>query len=178
MLVLGAKSVVAVMLLAAGGAKLADLASFAVTVRLFLPRGVPRRVRGGAAVGIAVAEVVIGGASLSFPAVRWLNLVVFAAAGVFVLVSVAGFVFYRGQSCRCFGALSQRKFDAAGIVRSLGIATLAAFAMSGVPPESIRLGIGARILLLTAMAIVGFAAFTAAGAVAVSRETLPGLAQK
>ena len=172
-LVLSAKSAIAVMLLAAGGAKLADLASFAATVRLFMPRGVPRPARSGIAFGIAAGEILLGAASLSFPAVRWLNLGVFAVTDMFVVVSVAGFVFYRGRSCRCFGALSQRKFDAAGIVRSVGIAGVAAIAIAGVPSLAVSISAAAHVLLLTATAILLLAAFTAAGALAVSRETRP-----
>ncbi|MDQ2813687.1 MAG: hypothetical protein M3Z75_17930 [Actinomycetota bacterium] len=177
-LILGAKSAVAVMLLVAGGAKLADLASFAATVRLFVPRGIPSPLRGAMAFCLVAVEVVLGGVSLSFPAVKWLNLVIFALTIGFVVVSVVGFLFYRGRSCRCFGALSQRKFDVAEILRSIGIAALAAIAMLGVQSASVGIDVAARVLLLIAATLLALAAFTAAGALAVSRETQPRLASK
>lgn len=175
-LVLGAKSLLAVMLLVAGGAKLADLTGFAGSVRLFIPRRIPGEVREGMALGVALTELLIGAVSLSSPTIRWLNPVVFALGCVFVAVSGLGYAFHRGRSCRCFGALSRRKFDVAGILRSTAIAALAAVAMLNVRPGSIQVGATARILLLAAAALLAAASFTAARALAVSRDAQPRLA--
>ena len=68
---LSAKAALAVMLLIAGSAKLADLASFAAAVRLMLSFRVPRAAGRAAALGIAVAELALGGASLSLPQVKF-----------------------------------------------------------------------------------------------------------
>jgi methylamine utilization protein MauE len=176
-LVLGAKSAVAALLLVAGGAKLADLASFASAVRLFAPRRASWAVLRAAALGIALAELALGAASLSSPAAAWPNRVAFAAGCAFVAVSGVGYAFHRGRSCRCFGALSQRKFDAAGIARSAVVAVVAAAAMAPVQPSSVQLTAAARLALLGAAALLAFVAFTAARALAVSRESRPGRAQ-
>jgi hypothetical protein len=53
---LAAKSLIAVMLLVAGGAKLADVASFATAVRPFVPLRVPRFVVLWIALGVAIVE--------------------------------------------------------------------------------------------------------------------------
>jgi hypothetical protein len=168
--ILGAKAVLAVVLLVAGGAKLADLASFAATMRLFVP-WLPKTITFGCALGIALAEAALGAASLSSPSVRWLNPIIFALACVFTAVSAIGYVLYRGRSCRCFGALSQRKFDASGILRSVAIAAAAAVAMAAVRPESIHVGAAERVSLAAAAVLLGLVALTAAKALGVSRQT-------
>lgn len=176
--ILGAKAVLAVMLLVAGGAKLADLAGFAAALRLFTPR----RVAGSAAaqpllrrlaLSVALGELALGTVSLTCPAVAWVNPVVLAAGCAFVLVSVAGYAFHRGRSCRCFGALSQRRFDRAGIGRAVLIAALAALAMAGVPAPAVRLSLSDRLLLLAGACLIAFVACTAARALAASRAALP-----
>jgi hypothetical protein len=169
-LALAAKSLVAVMLLVAGGAKLADVASFAMAVRLFVSFRVPRPVLRWIAIGVALAELALGAGSLSWPAAGWLNPVVFAMACGFVAVSIAGYVFHRGLSCRCFGALSRRKFDAMGVLRSMAIAAVAAASMSGVAPGLVDVDVAGRVLLLAAGVLVALAAFTAAGSLAVGRK--------
>jgi hypothetical protein len=165
-LVLGAKAGLAVMLLVAGGAKVADLTGFAAVVRLFIPmRGLSAAYK-YLAMAVAFAEVILGSASLSFPAVTWINLVVLAAGCAFVLVSAVGFARHRGKSCRCFGALSRRAFDVAGIFRSALIAAFAAVATVGVSASAVRLGAAAQILLLAAAVLVLAVSFTAARALA------------
>jgi hypothetical protein len=186
--VLGAKALLAVMLLVAGGAKLADLDSFAASVRLFLPR----RHRSGAAPApaglltsqasalriawtVALAELGLGGASLAAPAIGPLNLAVLAAACCFAAVSGIGFAFHRGRSCRCFGALSRRKFDLAGLARAGAVAALAGGAAVPVTPAAVALTPAGHGLLAAGSALIAFVAFTAARSLAVSRDALPGM---
>jgi hypothetical protein len=190
--VLGAKALLAVMLLVAGGAKLADLDSFAASVRLFLPRRLPRRHRPGvppAAAGLltsvasarriawaaALAELGLGGASLAVPAAWPLNLAVLATACCFAAVSGIGFAFHRGRSCRCFGALSQRKFDRAALARAGAVVALAGGAAVPVSPAAVALTPAGHGLLLAGSAFIAFVAFTAARSLAVSRDALPGM---
>jgi hypothetical protein len=173
LLVLGAKAALAVVLVVAAGAKLADLNGFASAVRLFAPRPVPWPVLRAVALGIAAAEFALGAASLSSPAAGWLNPVVLGAGCAFIAVSAVGYAFHRGRSCRCFGALSQRKFDAAAIARSILIAAMAAVAMAPVRPSSVQLTAITRVLLLAAAAMLAFVALTAARVLAASREAQP-----
>lgn len=170
-LILGAKSVVAVMLLIAGGAKLADVAGFAATIRLFLPWQPPRAVVRGLAVSVAAAEFLLGAASLSSPSARWLNPVIFAVTLLFVAIAAVGYAFYRGRSCRCFGALSQRKFDALGVLRGGAIAAVAAVAMSGVPSAAVQVGATERALLAVAAMLLALAALAAARSLGTSHRT-------
>jgi methylamine utilization protein MauE len=185
--VLGAKALLAVMLLVAGGAKLADLDGFAASVRLFLPRrhrpGAPaaaglltsqpsaRRIAGA----VALAELGLGGASLAAPASWPLNLAVLATACCFAAVSGIGFAFHRGRSCRCFGALSGRKFDLAGLIRAGAVTVLAGAAAVPVAPAAVALTPAGHGLLLAGSAFIAFVAFTAARSLAASRDALPGM---
>ena len=186
--VLSAKALLAVMLLVAGGAKLADPASFAAAVRLFLPRrrppgwpaGTARPLTSPASAlrvawAVALAELALGGASLAFPAIWPLSLAVLAAACSFAVVSGLGLVFHRGRSCRCFGALSRRRFDRAGLARSVAVAALAALAAVRAAPSAVALTPAGHGLLLAGSALVAFVAFTAARSLDASRDALPGM---
>jgi len=183
--ILGAKALLAVMLLVAGGSKLAGLDAFAATVLLLAPRPVravlafrapgPRAGARRAAWAVALGELVLGSASLAVPAAGWLNLAVLAAACAFAAVSAAGFAFHRGRSCRCFGALSQRRFDLAGLARSAAVLALAGLATAGsatagratagratagrgaaVPLSDLALSPADRALLLAGSALIVF----------------------
>jgi hypothetical protein len=160
--VLCAKTALACLLIVAGGAKLSDPASFASTVRLFIPLRVAWPLLSAIAVGVSLGELAVGLASLTLPAITALNALVLAIACVFVAVSAVGLAFHRGRSCRCFGALSQRKFDAAGVLRSAVIAGIAAVALAHVGAGGLQLDATARVLLLAAAGLLALAAFTAA----------------
>jgi Methylamine utilisation protein MauE len=163
-LILSAKTAVACLLIVAGGAKLSDPASFASTVRLFIPFRVAWPLLSAIAVGISLGELAAGLASLTLPAIAALNVLVFTVACAFVAVSAVGYAFHRGRSCRCFGALSQRNFDAAGLLRSVVIAGIAAVALAHVGAPALQLDATARLLLLAAAGLLAVAAFTAARA--------------
>jgi hypothetical protein len=175
--ILAAKAVLAVMLVVAGGAKLADVSGFAATVQLFLPPVVAARLRlaplaGLIAAAVATGELLLGGASLGAPAVAWLNAAVLGAACCFVAVSCVGYAFHRGRSCRCFGGLSQRRFDLPGIGRAVLIAGLAALAVVTVPGSAIRLTLADRGLVLAAAALLAVLAFSAARCLAVTGRAM------
>jgi hypothetical protein len=163
-LVLCAKTAVACLLIVAGGAKLSDPASFASTVRLFIPRRVAWPLLPAIAVGISLGELAVGLASLTFPAIAALDTLVFAIACAFVAVSALGYAFHRGRSCTCFGALSQRTFDAAGVLRSAVIAGIAAVGLAHVGAAAFQLDATARVLLFAAAGLLAVVAFTAARA--------------
>jgi hypothetical protein len=173
--VLAAKTAMAAVLLIAAGAKLADLAGFAGTVRLFTTHRAPRHVVRAMAVGIAITELVLGAASLASPAASWLNLAVLALGCAFVAVSLTGLMFHRGHACRCFGMLSRRRFDAVGVLRSLVIACIAGIAIIGVPQVAVHITELTEVLLATTALLLAFAAFTAARALSAGREFDPGL---
>jgi hypothetical protein len=164
------KALLAAMLIVAGGAKLADLASFTSVIRLFLTFHIPRRIAFWIAGGVAIAELALGLASVSSPAVDSANVLVFALACAFSLTSIMGYVFHRGQSCRCFGALSARQFDVMGVLRSIAIAGVAAFAMADTNSSLVRVGLAGRFLLLLGGAVLAVAAFTAARSLAQGRK--------
>jgi hypothetical protein len=171
---LGTKAALAVLLLVAGGAKLADLAGFTAAVALFAPAAVPRRLLRAAALAVVLAELALGGASLAAPSWRWVNLAVLILGGGFVAVSVAGYRKHQGRSCRCFGALSLRRFDAAGIARAALITAAAAIAAGPVRGAPVQLGLAAQLLLLFSAALAALAACTAARALAAARDARLG----
>jgi hypothetical protein len=160
-----AKAALAVVLLIAGGAKLADVAGFAAAMRLFVPVRVPGRVIRACALAVALGEAGLGAVSLSWPSAAWPNLAVLALACGFVGVSAAGYGLYRGRSCSCFGALSQRKFDVGGIIRSAVIAAVAVIPVSGVRPADLQAGDAVRSLLAAGAVLLAYASFTAARAI-------------
>jgi hypothetical protein len=177
--ILSAKAVLAAMLVVAGGAKLADVSGFAATVRLFMPPAVavrPWSVRAAywTAAAVAFGELLLGASSLSSPSVAWLNGAVLGAACSFLAVSGIGYAFYRGRSCRCFGTLSQRRFDLAGVGRAVVIAGLAVLPVLAVPTSLVRLSFDDRALLLAAAALLACVAFTAARSLAATSRALPG----
>lgn len=171
--VFSAKTVLAVLLLAAGGAKLADLPGFAAALRLFAPARVPQPPLRFAAAGVALGEIAAGAISLSSPQLGWLNPVILAVGCSFVAASVAGYAWHRDRPCRCFGALSKRTFNVAGIGRAALVAAGAALATVPVRPDLLQLSPAGRLGLLAGAALVAGAAYTAATAVAAGRDAEP-----
>lgn len=180
--VLSCKAVIAVLLLAAGGAKLADLPGFAGTVRLFVPRSsgaasldwqtqAVRSADGSPqialrlATGIAAGELAVGAVSLSVPQARWPNLIVLASCVAFLVTWSIGYGRHRGRSCRCFGALSARGFDRAGIVRAAVLVLAALAATTAVPVHAVQLGLGGQLALLAGGALIACATYSAAAVV-------------
>jgi len=182
--VLGAKSAIAVLLLIAGGAKVADLRGFGAAIRLFVPAALLPRVAGQltvAAAAVACAELATGAASLCWPAVGWLNLTVLALACGFAIVAGVGYVRHRGRPCRCYGALTRRSFGLRTVGQALVLVAAAVLATGSVRPADIQLGLAAHLLLLAAAGAVAAAAATAAKALLTSgpetvAEVRPGMA--
>lgn len=171
-LVLAAKAAVAVLLLAAGGAKLADPAGFTAVVAMFWPSRAPRRTLGfvsATAVAVIAAELTVGTVSLCWPAARWANLAVLAMASGFTVVASVGYARFRGRPCRCFGALTRRSFSARSLGQSIVILAVAALAAFGSASQAVvSLGLTGRLLLLAAAALLTLAVATAATALATS----------
>lgn len=162
------------MLIVAGSAKFAGVSSFAATVKLFMPiQGSPRALE-RIAVGVATFELVLGSASLTFPSVAFINILVLATGCGFLTVSSLGYFRHRGKSCLCFGQLSNRVFDVAGLMRSLAIVGLAAsVALIATSPKATQLTTADHLLLLAGSAVVAVATYTAARGVTMINHTEP-----
>lgn len=173
-LVLAAKSGLALMLIVAGSAKLSGVSSFAASVKLFMPvTGSPRAME-RIAIAIATFELILGSASLAFPSVAVINLLVLATACGFLTVSSVGYVRHRGKSCLCFGQLSNRVFDGVGILRSVVIVGLAAsVALITVSRSAIQLPTAGHLIILGGAAVVAAATYTAARGAAMTNEAQP-----
>jgi hypothetical protein len=165
-LVLAAKAALAVLLIASGGAKLADIAGFAAAIRLFVPgRAVVRLpvALTGAAIAIAAIELIAGGLSLCWPAAGWMNPAVLVLGCGLAAVSAIGYVKHRGRPCHCFGALTRRGFSVRTLLQALVIVAAAALACQRVHPAAqLGLGVGVRVLLLVAAGLLAAGAATAA----------------
>ena len=174
-LVLAAKTAVAVVLLASGGAKLPDLAGLAATIRLLLPARAQARVPAAthdAAVAIATAELVVGATSLCWPSFAWVNLVVLALSCGFAVVAGFGYARHRGRPCHCFGALSKRGFGPVSLLRAVAI--LAAAASACVPVRhdpQLHFAPAFHLLLLAGAALVAAAAAAAANMLLMQPES-------
>ncbi len=168
-LTLTAKLVIAVLLIAAGGAKLADLEGFAATVRLFWPAGLAVGAR-AIATTIACTEIAVGTASLSSPQAGWVNYAVLGLCCAFVVVSAVGYHTYPGRACRCFGALAGRSFDRAGVARAVLLAIAAALAALPVDRMLLQVGTLDRLGLVAGAALIAWCAFTAAAAIGAGRD--------
>jgi len=171
-LVLAAKAALAVILLASGGAKLADISGFAAAIRLFVPgRAVARLPLAlpALAITIAAVELMAGGISLCWPTAGWMNPAVLALGCGLAAVAGIGFVRHRGRPCHCFGALTRRGFGARTLLQALVIVAAAALACQPVHPvPELRLGAGIHVLLLVAAGLLAAAAATAARALAMT----------
>jgi hypothetical protein len=175
-LALACKGAVAVVLVAAGGAKLADLRSFAATVRLFLPAATAAVIRQVVAIVVAAGEIATGAASLSSPQAGWLNLAVLVLCGGLLVVSVVGYLRFPGRACSCFGALSARSFNLAAIGRAGLITVMAALALAPVNAPLVSLGATGRLGLLAGAGLIAWCAWTATAAIGAGREPRQGLA--
>jgi methylamine utilization protein MauE len=179
---LGAKAALAVVLLIAGGAKLADLDGFGAAIRLFLPDRLPPLaltalplVAAVIAAVIAAGELLIGLVSLCWPALGWVNVAVLALACGFTAVAAVGFARHRGQACRCFGALTRRGFGPSTLAQALVITGAAWLAAQPARAPQLQIGLSAHLLLLAGAGITGLAGYAAARALAPGR-TWPGMA--
>ena len=166
-LALAARAGLAVLLLAAGGAKLAGLDDFAVAVALFVPRRAPAVIADRTVVLaalIALAELGAGAVSLCWPQVRAASLAVLALACGFTVVAGIGYARHRGRPCRCFGAITRRDFSGRSLVQAVLITGAAVLALRAVPPAEVNLGLTEHLLLLAAAGLLALAAGTAARA--------------
>jgi hypothetical protein len=163
-LTLAAKAAVAVVLLASGGAKLADLAGFASTIRLFTPaRALPLTL--AAAVAISAAEVLSGAVSLCWPGLGWVNFAVLGLSGGFAIVAAVGYARHRGRPCQCFGALSRSGFGLPSLLRALAITAAATVAcVPARPAPQLHFAIAFHLLLLAGAVLMAAAAAAAAKA--------------
>jgi len=181
LIVLGDKAVIAVLLLVAGGAKLADPAGFAAALGGFAARqrrpafeAASQPVLRAAAVGLALGEAGLGAASLSSPQDGWLNPVVLAVCCGFAAVAAAGYAWHDGRPCRCFGALSLRSFNLAGLIRAVALAGCAAVAALPVRPALAQLSQAGRLGVLAGAVLVAWAAWAAAAAIGASGDAAAG----
>ncbi|WP_343046192.1 MauE/DoxX family redox-associated membrane protein [Nonomuraea typhae] len=155
--------VVAVVLLAAGCAKLATAGEFATTVQVFIP--VPRRAAKVLAWFLAFWEAGLGASTLLRPGLVWLAFTVLAFCGGLLLVAILGLLRHRGRECNCFGGLSRGRFGGWGAGRALALFLAAALHTWYVNGSAGSPGLGDSaysMALVPVVVLVGFAVMQAA----------------
>lgn len=122
------RSVLATVLIAAGAAKLADLSSLTSTLKE-LTNG---RVRRAAPLAAAIASCELSLGLLSYASV-WRQAVDVTILGLtFGFVGTTAYAAARRPTlrCRCFGTLSQSRFDMKALLRTLTLAVSAALVVA------------------------------------------------
>jgi uncharacterized membrane protein YphA (DoxX/SURF4 family) len=167
-LVAAVQATVGLVLLGAGGAKLADLSGFAVTLGRL---GLPQRWGEPAARGVAAAEVSLGALSLANVAPRIVSVVVFAFTLGFVAVTAYAARWRPQLRCRCFGALAETRFGPVSVLRSVLLAAAGGLVVAGVTPgRGVVYGVTATVLLLAVAAVFAAGCAAAANAVDLVRK--------
>ena len=115
-MVMLARAILAITLLAAGGAKLADAGRFRQTLAdLGLLKGASARV---GALLIAAVEMAIGGLAIMALWMIIIDVLLLAMTSLFFAVAVFGALRRPGLACRCFGSLSMASFGARSVIRA------------------------------------------------------------
>lgn len=175
--VLTLKVSLALMLLSAGVAKLADFSNFTLTVRLFLPRDTPELAARGVAGLVILAEAAVGAISFVVPFVRGIDVGVFTITCLFVIVAIFGYLFRRGAACRCFGQLSRRSFDLKAIARAVAICCFAAVVATNAASLSAEtLSTTVRVLTALTAVMIALAVYTASRVLVAMNRTGSGVA--
>jgi hypothetical protein len=164
----GLAALLALVLLGAGGAKLADLGGFATSlVRLGLPEPWSRP----AARLVAAAEVGVGGLSLAGVAPGLVSVLVLGLTVGFVATAGYAARWRPEVRCRCFGALSESRFGRTSVLRSAllavaaGVVVAAGDARGGGPHGAVE-----TVLLLGLAVLFSVACAAAANAVDLMRR--------
>jgi uncharacterized membrane protein YphA (DoxX/SURF4 family) len=170
---LGRASLAAV-LVAAGAAKLADMQSFATTLRGL---GMPVRqepLSRGLALIVPLIELVLGIAIVSglWPTV--INGIAFVFMGSLSLVVLIALRKKLTVSCRCFGMLSDSQFSGKGLARSLLLTLLALVVFWEGRASSLRFDAPpvAVLILVAGFLLFGLAAGQAAKSIAAIKERM------
>lgn len=153
------RAFLAIILLAAGAAKLADMRNFSTTlIGLGIPAWRPLLIR-GIALSVPLVEVVLGMAIVSN---LWPTIVDSAVLVLMSSFSIVVIVALRKKlqvTCRCFGALSDSQFSSKGLLRSVGLTAAALAVMWGDRAVSLQQNASPGMI---ALLIVGFLLFALA----------------
>jgi hypothetical protein len=164
-----ARSGIAVVLLAAGAAKLVDLRNFRPVVASL---GVPAWLANPVATLLVACELAVGGASLSSMSIETTDVAVVALTGLFVAVNFLALKRLPAFRCRCFGALGTTRFGPRALAHSLAltgvavgvlVASQAGLAEPGSAP-------GSTVLVVAGATLFAFASAQAARAVQLIQE--------
>ena len=174
LIILLSRASLAAVLVAAGAAKLADIRSFAITLRgLGMPARQEPLIRGLAFI-FPLVELILGIAIVSglWPTV--INSLVLILMCLFSLVVMVALRRKLRVACRCFGMLSDSQFSARGLARSLFLTLLAIVVFWGGRVYSLQLsGSPVAVLLLVAgFLLFAIAAAQAAKTIALLKERM------
>ncbi len=165
----------AVMLVAAGAAKLADTRSFALTL---LGLGMPARQRlltQAVACAVPLLEVGLGLAIVSGLWPLLVNGAVLVLMCCFSAVVLIALHRKLNVACRCFGTLSDSQFSNKGLAHSLLLTILAAVVFWSGKTYAAELSVlpGISLLLVAGFLVFALAAAQAAKTIAIMKESTP-----
>jgi hypothetical protein len=171
--VLVLRGLLALMLLAAGAAKLADLGGFAATLASL---GLRQRWASSAALGVATAELGVAAVSLTgmWPATT--DAAVLGLTLAFTLVAVFGAARRPEVRCRCFGALTSARFGIRTLLRNTLLTAAAALVVASHQQVGQYQAAGPVFMSLTVLGagLVALACVQAARVLEVMREGREG----
>jgi hypothetical protein len=162
--------VLAAILAAACGGKIVGYASFAATLRAFVPR-LPTVVLRGAAAVVILSEGALSiavAADVARVAVDAALIAVFAATTVSIAIALVGGI---RVECNCFGPLTKSQFSASGSLRSGTFLVLSGVALVlDLGANAPAVPTGWSVLAAATLALLVVVSWQAAGAVATVRQ--------
>jgi uncharacterized membrane protein YphA (DoxX/SURF4 family) len=166
-LILCVRGGLAVILIAAGAAKLASLTDFSSTLAQLsgISISTGRRVAliRSAAKLLAAGELASGLASLTGAIPRAIDAAVVALTLAFAIVAVYGFRTHSMLECRCFGSLTASRFGRGGVARAVALLGAAVVVLAVGAPEGVawRTSPGAAAAIATLGILFGLCCATA-----------------
>jgi uncharacterized membrane protein YphA (DoxX/SURF4 family) len=155
----------AVLLTAAGSAKLADNAGFTNTLMSLGGNAYGKKIAQVLALSISLLELLVGGIMLSGFWPILMNAILLGLMCCFSIIVI--FALYKAlhTRCRCFGALSNSQFSKRGLVRNMVFTAIALFVFVSslyFQPFQTYGSLWMRLLLITGYALFAFGVAQAA----------------
>jgi hypothetical protein len=167
------RSGVGAVLLFSAGAKLADLGRFGGTISTLIGGVRAARTPSALAKSVVLAEVCVGTLALLAIDTEAVDFACLGLTSGFLLVAIAGAKLRPGLACRCFGTLSDSRFDWVTVTRAALLALAAGITVGLQAREQIApvsATISQRVLLTVAALVFVAAAAQAASSVAALAE--------
>jgi uncharacterized membrane protein YphA (DoxX/SURF4 family) len=169
------RALLAVLLITAGAAKLADIRGFTTTLQALGVSVHSENVLRSTAFSIALIEVVVGLASIAGFLQSVINGLVLLLVVGFMLIVIFALRKAPYITCRCFGALSDSQFSAWSLVRNvlfvLGAIVVFWWGLAA-PPVQFHVSFGSALLLILGYLVFAFGVAQAATIIALVKARM------